>query len=1056
MSPSNLAKARRPTRRPPSPGWFVPLAMTTTLALLNACRPPQTENPGLRVPRGLETRVVEATAYGTCRELGSPRGDLRPVDCGRRLAPEQAREFLPLTEADRDAPGAERALAAAVAVALSSGTRTLERSIASLASGDGVVSSKASAWIALGALQHAQARATGDPALLVDALGNTYRALRAQPRSPAALFNRAVIEGDLGLCRQARESWREYFALDRSSEWAEEGRIRHRALPCGQATEGTRGPGPGALAPIDRDQLVEQALEDQLPRWLETRREGSPESERELQRISERAAQLATDAGDPWLRELAQELRHHAEDSVYLQAADHYVRGRVRFRAEDYRSARRALDTARPILRSRNSVLLPWCDLWLAGIDLYEGRFPAAEGRLRRLLEVPAVERSSMLTGRVTWALGLAAVRAGRLQDAYDRYSEAETEFARGGYLSSVASMGMLKGEALADLGFVAESWHDRVAALRALQGPEPHFMLRNALLDGATVAGGQGAPLVAGAFLSEVQTLAEESDDLATAAEALLFRGEVLLEAGEETEAAASFDRALETASSLSQGLVRERFEAHARLGLWASGSMRGADDLAGLDPIIRFFAGKGPPSLQLLALRVKARLAMERGHEDLSRATVAEAIREIRRTERELREERFELRYWETAQAVFDEAVLLALSAGEPVEALGLLEEARDLAESPTGELPFETCELAEPGRTYPVRGGTRSLVLGFGVVGDELAWWRIDGDRCLYGRGDVRRSRGSTDHLLSSARVGSPATADLERLYEDLLAEPLRGVPSGVRLRLVADRHLLRIPFAALRNPETDRFLAEEHAISFHHDLDSALGAGLEATAPPPRHGWKVLAVGDPAFDRRSLPWLVRLPGARIEAELVASLYAEGSDLLLGQDATLARIGGTSGERQVLHLATHAVTSPGGMSDGLVLAGERTVSGASGLTPVRDLAPAIPRDLQLVVLSGCSTLGTTPTRSSGLAGLTQPFISQGVPAVVGTLWPLPDELLTELMTKLHAGIREGAAASDALRQAQIERLESSSDDSGLDWAAVLLYGELPAVGVPNDRKE
>lgn len=133
---------------------------------------------------------------------------------------------------------------------------------------------------------------------------------------------------------------------------------------------------------------------------------------------------------------------------------------------------------------------------------------------------------------------------------------------------------------------------------------------------------------------------------------------------------------------------------------------------------------------------------------------------------------------------------------------------------------------------------------------------------------------------------------------------------------------------------------------------------------------------------------------------------------------------------------------------MSDGLVLASERTAGGSSGLSLVRDLVPVFPPELELVVLSGCSTLGSTPTRSSGLAGLARPFISQGVPAVVGTLWPVGDDLLTNLMTRFHAGILAGAAASDALRQAQLELLASSSDDAGLDWAAVQLFGELPAV--------
>lgn len=1020
--------------------------MTTMLALVSSCRLPQTDNGGPPVPRGLEARVVESTVYGRCRELGSTRGELRPVDCEPRLSPAETRELLSLSEPGREATAGDRALAAAVAVALSGDAGTLERSIAAITSIAGADSAKGSRWTALGALQHARARATGDPGLLVDALESTHRALRALPESHAGRFNRAVIEGDLGLCRQARASWRAYLALDRSSEWADEGRTRLRALPCGDRADSTARRDTGRIAPMERDHFLEETLEEHLPRWLEGSRGGLREDERELQRISNRAARLEASAGDPWLRELTEEFRNHAPDSGYLRAIGSYVRGRRFFREEDYRTARRALSAARPALSGRNSALLPWCDLWLAGIDVYEGRFRQAEARLGRLVNEPKVARSPMLAGKVGWARGLTAMRAGRLQDAYDRYSAAGRAFERGGYLTSSASIHMLKAEVLADLGLVAESWRERVATLRALQGPDPHFMFRNALLDGAAVAGAHGAPRVAGAMLDEVQTVAEESEDVASAAEVLLFRGEVMLGAGEAHEAAEAFRQVLVTTRGLSRGLVRERLETHAGLGLWATATAQSTGDLSELDPIIRFYGDKGPRSLQLLALRVKARLAQESGREQMSREAVAEAIRQIRRAQSDLRDESFELRHWETAQSVFDEAVLLAFSAAAPVEALSLLEEARDLGVSRTRELPVETCEPVEPGGTYPFHGTTESVVLEFGVVGDEHVWWRIDGDRCVYGRGDARRSRATAERLATLSGTGL-ATEDLDRLYEDLLAAPLRGVPPGVRLRLVPDRHLLRVPFAALRNPRTGLRLVEERAISFHRDLDSALDAGLEPREAPPRRTWTVLAVGDPTFDRSSLPWLQPLPGARAEAETVASLYAGGSELLLGPAATLGRLRESSPGRQVLHLAVHTLTSPGGMSDGLVLASEGTAGGSSGLSSVRDLVPAIPQGLELVVLSGCSTLGTTPTRSSGLAGLARPFVSQGVPAVVGTLWPVGDDLLTDLMTRFHAGVLSGASASDALRQAQLELLESSPDVGCCDWAAIQLFGDLPA---------
>jgi CHAT domain-containing protein len=1011
-----------------------------------ACRtPPEDSVP--RVPRGLETRVVESTDFGECRALGSVRGELRPVDCAPPRSLAESGELVALIEPGRQAAPESLALAAASAVALSPDRRTIERSIHAISSAAGSDFAEPSAWIALGALEHARARASGDPAHLVDALESTGRAIEIDPESPAALFNRAVIEGDLGLCRQARRSWRAYLAVDRSSEWADEGRVRLRALPCREGSGRPARRSSGRLEPGDRDRLFEATLEELLPRWLEEVPADPDAAAASLHRLSERAARFEADAGDPWLVELAAELGGDRHEPAYLEAVGRYVRGRKLFREEDYLTAGRLLSAARPTLQARDSALLLWCDLWLAGIDLYRGRSPAAADRLGRLAAAPRVQRSPMLVGRVAWARGLAAIRAGRLQEAYDRYSEAERAFEQGGYTTSSASIHMLEGEALADLGFTKESWRDRVSALRALQGPEPHFMLRNALLDGATVAGRQGAFRVARSLLDEVQALAEESDDRTTATEALLFRAETLVDAGDASEASAAFSRALEAAGTLPQGLVRQRFEVHSRLGLWATRGSSAKGDLSPLDGIIRFFADRGPQSLELWALRVKARLAAATGREALARETVAEAIRAVRRTQRQLREESFEVRHWEMAQAVFNEAVTQAVVAAAPVEALGFLEEARDLGGETSTPLPFERCTLAEAARTYPLPATAGSVAIAYGVVGDDLFWWRIAGDRCLFGRTKVTRTRSMAQRLDAAVRSRNPPREALDALYEELLAGPLAGVPKSLTLRVVPDGFLLRVPFAALRNSETGERLIEERAVSFHQDLASALRASGGASAGASRRRWSVLAVGDPAFDRAALPWLDRLPGARLEAERVASSYAGSSELLLGRDATLGRVRDGLHRHEVLQLAAHALTSPGGVNDGLVLASDESGGGSSGLRPVRDLLPGAAPDLQLVVLSGCSTLGSVPTRSSGLAGLARPFIARGVPAVVGTLWPVPDEVLRELMTRFHAGILQGAAASEALRDAQLEVFANSPDDSGFDWAAVQLYGDLPA---------
>lgn len=347
-------------------------------------------------------------------------------------------------------------------------------------------------------------------------------------------------------------------------------------------------------------------------------------------------------------------------------------------------------------------------------------------------------------------------------------------------------------------------------------------------------------------------------------------------------------------------------------------------------------------------------------------------------------------------------------------------------------------------------PPLGQDRSPVtVVFGVTGAHLTWWRIDRDRCTFGFARQEAVQAEVADLVERVASRTIEPDQLKDLYRELLAEPLHGVAPSRPLILVPDRDLLRLPFAALRNPETERYLVEERALSFRLGLLDDRPDGPPQPSPNPAR-WRAVVVGDPAFDRRALPWLPRLPGAAREAQRIASLYPSRATLLAGAQATAARIEAEAKRSQVLHLAAHAVPGADGTRDVLVLANDPQ-KGSSGLVSSQELVGAGSPALDLVVLSACSTLGTTPSRSGGLAGLARPFVALGTSAVVGTLWPLDDRVLTPIMIRFHEGLLAGLSASESLQRAQVAALTSESSTECCDWAGIQVVGEIEPDGDP-----
>ncbi len=273
--------------------------------------------------------------------------------------------------------------------------------------------------------------------------------------------------------------------------------------------------------------------------------------------------------------------------------------------------------------------------------------------------------------------------------------------------------------------------------------------------------------------------------------------------------------------------------------------------------------------------------------------------------------------------------------------------------------------------------------------------------------------------------------------EDLFDKLIA-PIRSDLGADVLVIVGSGVLHELPFAALRNPESGRFLGQDFEIVVVPSATSVLAWGTSDDCL----GWRAVVLGDPIPPVRGLS---RLKGARAEAKWVGRKF--DSKPILGQRASegylLAAISGAD----VVHIAAHGIRSLESPRDSfLALSRDATHDGRLRVGEIYEevLLPRRP----LVVLSACQS-GLGKRRGiEEVDGFVRALLHAGARSVLSTLWSIDDQASSLLMRSFYENLASGLPVSTALKKAQGRLIADPKFRAPIFWAGFVLSGD------PNTR--
>jgi CHAT domain-containing protein len=898
-----------------------------------------------------------------------------------------------------------------------------EEAIAHLEAAAAKAPDDAATWSDLAASRYAAAAQLSRASLLPEALAAADRALRIDPRLPEGRFNRALILERLGLAEKARVAWQAYLEVDAGSPWAAEARQRLSALPVTTTDAQFRGELPRLeQSALDGDTAAVASLVGRFPqqsrayaeaetlgRWGMAR--NNEDDAVRLLTIARRVGDaLVPIAGESLLRDAVAAVDGSDPSRRALLAEAHqvYRRGRIAFSRQELSAAEPDLRLAASRFEAAGSPMALAARYYAASVAYARNESGRATGELESLL--PTLDthpRFASLGAHVRWELALCRIHEADWEDALTLLEASAATFSRLGERGNLASVESIEATTLVSLGRPDDAWAARLRAFAALSAAGASERLAVSIGGAARMAMRAGRADAATSLLRLEEESVRGNDVLL----ANVLVRESTLDAARGGEAALMHaENATAAAQRITDPALRTRAENDARFATAAAvlpRDPRRAKEL--LDAAIAGYEERQMPAFLPESYLLRAGASLRLGANGDAARDLESGIAVIERHPVQLGETVSGTGVLDAGTALFEEAILLALERGDVRNAFAYAERAHG-AKADAVSAETVAALLQKSGAAVLELVALPREVVAFCVTADGLTVSRHPFDRARL------------TAMVARAQDGDEAPA--RELYDVLIRPAEASLASARQLVVVAGPQLGGVPFAALYDASTKRYLIQRMSVAL-----APSASALRAAVAGSPHSVLATAVSSGSE-------AVGLPATGQELAGVARLY--GRSVAVPAGGTFAGLLAAASGAEVLHIAGHTERQPGRGDAALVFA--RDAGGAERVS-WKTISKAPLGGLGIVVLSACETLRTPDGPEQRALSLGGGFLAAGASAVIGTLTPIADTDARVLFLAVHRELATGAGAAEAVRRAQIEALTGDPSRRRGGWRSVAL---------------
>jgi len=328
--------------------------------------------------------------------------------------------------------------------------------------------------------------------------------------------------------------------------------------------------------------------------------------------------------------------------------------------------------------------------------------------------------------------------------------------------------------------------------------------------------------------------------------------------------------------------------------------------------------------------------------------------------------------------------------------------------------------------------------SVLVGQMVLLDRILTYRMDKNGVTWNEKPRRRQDVLDTAQILERAVSSPlaSTITVEQLGTQVSDSLLPPIPANLSLDaallLEPDPMLQNLPWPVLptaAGPLGLQYpLAEVSSI-----LASTSKTGEERAGPASTEHALVVGASVAAGD------MLPLPEALNEAQAVDG-FLHAPSLLLGKQATAARVAQNMATATLFHFAGHAVRSQDGTQ---LLLAPASSGEAKPWVDGAFLRQHPPRACRLAVLSACATGQREASWHHPLQDIVETLSSLGVPEVVATRWQIDSEAAVPFMNSFYQSLEQGSSVAWALTAARRVQSRHSPYSGPYYWGPYYVTG-------------